>query len=168
MNQQLFQHSQIGQVAAGDIINHAQPLPSKTEADLQREFKEKTGIDNCPKAARLFLNDLLENHNFTVRHLRWAWFCKSIEFDNKTNKVKSNWTVANAVGKWFLVGFMALLMSISALQVPTEALSPQQHFIELSKSIAVPFIFTSFMLIFWHLPMKTAYRVRKVIEADKL
>lgn len=163
MNQQLFQHSQIGQVAAGDIINHAQPLPSKTEADLQREFKEKTGIDNCPKAARLFLNDLLENHNFTIRQLRWAWLCKSIEFDNKTNKVKSNWTVANAVWKWFLLSFVMIAMISVMLPLPVEK-QPIEVFLYVVDKTWLPLLGFAGMSIFWHWPMITAYRVRKVIE----
>lgn len=163
MNQQLFQHSQIGQVAQ-QIINHA-PQPTvekKSEHDLQREFKEKTGID-CPKEARNFLNDLLENHNFTIRQLRWAWLCKSIEFDNKTNKVKSNWTVANAVWKWFLLSFVMIAMISVMLPLPVEK-QPIEVFLYVVDKTWLPFLGFAGMSIFWHWPMITAYRVRKVIE----
>jgi hypothetical protein len=162
MNEQLFQNNQIAQVAQ-NIFNQAQPLASKNEADLQREFKEKTGIDNCPKAARNFLNDLLENHNFTVRQLRWAWFCKSIEFDNKTKLVKSNWTVANAVWKWFLLSFMMIVMVSLMLPIPVEKNPLEVSFYVIEKTW-LPFLAFTGMSIFWHWPMVTAYRVRKIIE----
>jgi hypothetical protein len=162
MNPKIEVDTNHGQVAH-TIVNNAPQPSQKDESDLQKDFKHKTGIDNCPKEARNFLNNLLENHNFTVRQLRWAWLCKSIEFNTKTNKVKSNWTVANAVWKWFLLSFMMIVMVSVMLPIPVEK-QPIEVSLYVIEKIWLPFLAFTGMSIFWHWPMVTAYRVRKIIE----
>ncbi len=104
---------QDGQAAGRDIHNsHAFVVlaaPSTPrEAQLQAEFAQQTGIANCPKAAREWLETLLEQHGFTARELAISWNAKSISWDKEHNKPR-------VCTPWLEAAFAYLVVSVLGL-----------------------------------------------------
>lgn len=66
-----------GQANLGPVVNIANEMSfgsggGKTEAQLQQEFYQQTGIW-CSRPARELFNELLEQHNFVAPDLEIAW-----------------------------------------------------------------------------------------------
>ena len=119
-SEQVFE-APVGQVAAGDIKNNTVNatfrhettvihLPElRPESQQQAEFAARTGIW-CPKAARLWLEDLMENHGFTARDLSVAWSAKSLGWNASTGERTINTPWIEAVGAWAMVAMVTTLL----------------------------------------------------------
>jgi len=97
-------------------------LPERRpESQLQAEFASRTSIW-CPKDARLWLEDLMENQGFTVRELALAWNAKSIGWNAKTGERNINTPWVEAFSGWTLVALVTtLLLSVSLVWILSPA-----------------------------------------------
>lgn len=151
-----------GQAAGRDIRNLSIHIASpKPESQLQAEFARRTGIW-CSKPAREWLEDLMENHRFTVKELAVAWKAGSLGWHTQKDaqKIVTPWIEAV-----FAYGIV-FMMSIYFLALALPVIGNSQH--DAKSAIAIfggGFMFLGvcwmanrFML--W--PRRIALRIRRI------
>lgn len=113
-----------GAAAARDINNTHMTvvqfalLPPPSEEKLQHEFAQLTGIHDCPKEARAWLQQLMEHHGFTARELAVSWWAKSIGWDKQRNTPCINTPRLEAFfayGVVAIVGLFCLLVAAALI-----------------------------------------------------
>lgn len=77
------------------------------ESKLQTEFARTTGIW-CPKAARLWLEQLMENHHFTARELAVCWKAGPLGWNSDQCVPRINVSLAGALFAYAVIGVMTL------------------------------------------------------------
>jgi hypothetical protein len=60
------------------------------EARRQKDFKDKTGIRDCPRGVRETFLHLMDKHNFTSEQIRSAWNSRVLNHDNGVVKLELN------------------------------------------------------------------------------
>ncbi len=172
-NEQVFE-APVGQVAAGDIKNSTinatirhettviQLPERRPESQLQAEFAARTGIW-CPKPARLWLEDLMEHHDFTARDLSMAWSAKSLGWCANTGERTINTPWIEAAGGWAMVALVTvLLLTVSITWAVSSA--PRSVVADLSvlgaASVYLGMVWLVCRTMLW--PRRIAMRVRRV------
>jgi hypothetical protein len=170
----------VSQVAGQDVTNNVSHNINTTikhettvmqfperrpESQLQAEFAARTGIW-CPKDAREWLESLLEHEGFTVRDLSMAWSAKSVGWNAKTGERSINTPWIEAVGGWFLVTLVTvLLLSVSLSWVL--APSPRTFAADLAVfgagAVYLVMVWLVCRSMLW--PRRTAMRIRRVERA---
>ena len=94
MQQQYFAGPVAQVVQAGNLHQYASAVVAP-ESQLQAEFAQRTGIW-CPKPARNWLEQLMEQHHFTAHELGICWKGGSIGWnaEENTQRISTSWTAA--------------------------------------------------------------------------
>jgi hypothetical protein len=96
-----------GQVAGNIFNNHLCADPDhcpfeRDEARAQRRFEKHTGIA-CSRGARIALQHLLDTGAFDYKQLEIAWRMRSLKWDWKDLKLKTNVSLFEIIYGWFML-----------------------------------------------------------------
>lgn len=158
-----------GGVAARDVHNIAHQHQTlvrfpdrKPESQLQAEFALRTGIW-CPKAAREWLESLLNDDGFTVRELSRSWRAGSLGWDARTNERRISTPWFELFGAAFL---MVAILSLFLVTFLVWATTPIPRSIAADVTLfGIGFVTMGTMwLVEWQMlrPRRIALRVRRV------
>lgn len=135
----------------------------KPESQLQADFAASTGIW-CPKEARMWLENLIENHGFTGKELRRAWQVGSIGWSNKRGEkyISAPWAEA-VVGYIYYAGLSVIFF------VPWLAWLLSDHpKLSAGQGLALAGCGTVYLALVWllanftFLPRRVALRIKKI------
>ncbi len=144
-----------GQANSGSVVNIANEMSfgsggGKTEAQLQQEFYQQTGIW-CSRPARESFNELLDQHNFVAPDLEAAWRYRFFIW-HKDQRLATNLSrIDRPVGAAFIA---ILCIPLLLLLLTPGAINEHLFFLFFGLSLAPP-------LAVWLLIERTTFHPRR-------